>query len=55
MSHDIGDRPKRDLRRDGWLEARGVTVVRIPAGVLIRNVNETIDAIVRLAAERMDD
>jgi len=55
MSHDVGDRPERDLRRDAWLEARGVTVVRIPAGALIRNVGETIDAIVRIAAERIDN
>jgi very-short-patch-repair endonuclease len=55
MSHDVGDRPERDLRRDAWLEARSVTVVRIPAGALISNVDETIDAIVRIAAERIDD
>jgi len=27
MSHDVGDRAERDLRRDAWLEARGVTMV----------------------------
>ena len=54
MSHDVGDRPERDLRRDTWLEERGVMVVRIPAGALIRNVGETIDAIVRIATERID-
>ena len=53
MSHDVGDRPERDLRRDAWLKARGVTVVRIQAGA-IRNVDETIDAIIRIAAERID-
>ena len=29
MSHDMGDRPQRDMRRDTWLEKHGVTVVRI--------------------------
>jgi very-short-patch-repair endonuclease len=32
MSHDVGDRPELDLRRDAWLEAHGVKVMRIPAG-----------------------
>ena len=31
VSHDMGDRPRRDIRRDAWLEARGVTVMRIAA------------------------
>jgi very-short-patch-repair endonuclease len=55
MSHDVGDRPERDLRRDTWLEAQGVTVIRIPASEFTRNFNETVDAIVRMAAERIDD
>ena len=29
MSHDVGDRPERDIRRDAWLEARELTVMRI--------------------------
>jgi very-short-patch-repair endonuclease len=32
MSHELCDRPKRDTRRDGWLKAQGVTVMRIAAG-----------------------
>jgi very-short-patch-repair endonuclease len=31
MSHDLGDRPQRDIRRDAWLGSQGVTVMRIPA------------------------
>ena len=27
MSHDVGDRAERDLRRDARLEARGVTMM----------------------------
>jgi tRNA pseudouridine38-40 synthase len=54
MSHDVGDRPERDLRRDAWLEARGVTVVRIPAGELTKSFDEAVDAIVRMAVERID-
>jgi very-short-patch-repair endonuclease len=51
MSHDMGDRPRRDERRTAWLKKQGVTVMRIPAAELTRNVDETADAIVRLASE----
>jgi very-short-patch-repair endonuclease len=51
MSHDMGDRPRRDERRDAWLERHGVTVMRIPARELMQSVDETADAIVRLASE----
>ncbi len=53
ISHDMGDRPQRDIRRDAWLEARGVTVVRIPAKELTRSIDEAADAIVRMAAEML--
>jgi very-short-patch-repair endonuclease len=53
MSHDVGDRPERDLRRDTWLREHGVTVMRIPAGEIARNIDQTIDAIARIAAERI--
>jgi very-short-patch-repair endonuclease len=49
MSHDMGDRPQRDLRRDAWLQARGITVLRIPVVDLTRGIDETADAIVRMA------
>ena len=51
VSHDMGDRPQRDLRRDAWLEARGVTVLRIAAIDLAGAIDEVADAIVRMAAE----
>src|ERR1700723_2149269 len=41
VSHDMGDRPFRDVRRDAWLEKHGVTVVRIPAIDLTRGIDET--------------
>jgi very-short-patch-repair endonuclease len=46
MSHDMGDRPRRDLRRDAWLQARGITVLRIPVVDLTRGIDEVADAIV---------
>jgi very-short-patch-repair endonuclease len=53
ISHDMGTRPQRDLRRDAWLEARGVTVMPIAASELMRCMDEAADAIVRMAAERL--
>ena len=55
MSHDVGDRPERDLRRDAWLEAHGVKVMRVPAGEFARNFDETVDAIMRTAASLIDE
>ena len=54
MSHDVGGRPERDLRRDAWLATRGVTVMRIAAGDVMRALDETVDSIVRMAAALID-
>jgi very-short-patch-repair endonuclease len=53
VSHDMGDRLQRDIRRDSWLKARGVTVIRITAGELTRNIDDMADAIVGMAAQMM--
>jgi very-short-patch-repair endonuclease len=50
-SHDMGDRPQRDMRRTAWLKARGITVMRIPANDLTRRLDEAADAIVRMAVD----
>jgi len=44
-AHGLGDRPQRDQRRDAYLEASGMTVVRISAKDVIAAVG-----IVRMAA-----
>jgi very-short-patch-repair endonuclease len=54
LSHDLGDRPQRDVRRDAWLEERGVTVMWIAAAEAMRHVDEVADAIVRMAAARIE-
>jgi very-short-patch-repair endonuclease len=50
ISHDMGDRPQRDIRRDAWLEAQGLTVLRIAAGELPGRLDAAVDGIVRMAA-----
>jgi very-short-patch-repair endonuclease len=52
ISHDMQNHPKRDLRRSAWLAMRGITVLRIAAGDFAREIDETADSIIRLAAER---
>jgi very-short-patch-repair endonuclease len=54
LSHDLGDRPQRDVRRDARLEERGGTVMRIAAAEAMRHVDEVADAIVRMAAARIE-
>jgi len=51
ISHDMGDRPQRDIRRDAWLKKQGVTALHIPACDLTNGIDEAADAIVRMAAE----
>jgi very-short-patch-repair endonuclease len=53
ISHDMGDQPQRDERRDLWLNKHGITVMRIPAAELNRGVDQAADAIVRLATEML--
>ncbi len=50
-SHDMGDRPQRDMRRDAWLESQGITVVHIAANDLTREIDEAADAVVRMAID----
>jgi very-short-patch-repair endonuclease len=52
ISHDMGDRPQRDLERDAWLKAHGIEVVRIAVSDLPRNVDELADSIVQMASEK---
>ncbi len=52
IAHDMGDRPQRDIKRDKWLQSRGVTVMRIAASELTTNIDDIADAIFRLSAEK---
>ena len=53
MSHDMGDRPQRDVARDACLKASGLTVMRIAASDVMRNADDAADAMTRMAAEMM--
>lgn len=47
--HNLGDQPARDERRDGWMRARGLTVLRIPASEVMADPDGVADAVVRQA------
>ena len=54
IGHDMGDRPQRDYRRDAWLRAQGVSVVRIPASQVMRDIDDVVDALVRVAMANIE-
>ena len=45
-SHDFGDRPRRDERRDAWLLAQGIRTLRISALLVLRDVDDATRTIV---------
>jgi len=51
-SHGFGDRPERDDRRDAWLRAQGIEVVRIPASSVLDDPEAVADWMRTLASER---
>ena len=52
ISHDMGDRPERDVKRDAYLVARGFAVLRLPARYALENLEGAIMAIVAACDER---
>ena len=48
ISHDMSDRPSRDVERDAWLRSQGIEVVRVPAGEVLGDPVEVAARIVAL-------
>lgn len=51
-SHDMGDRPEKDARRDAWLARNGLKTLRVFASDILRDPEGTADGIVQLCLER---
>ncbi len=49
IAHGMGDRPARDEQRDAWLTSRGLNVMRIGAGEVMRDPDTVADSLTRLA------
>jgi very-short-patch-repair endonuclease len=50
-SHDMGDNPERDLRRDASMREQGLQVLRFTADDVMKDVESVVTAIL-LAARR---
>ena len=51
VSHDMGDRPQRDERRDAWLAEQGYQVIRVTAGDVMRDVQLVLNGILSACSE----
>jgi len=51
VSHDMGDNPGRDVRRDAWLRDRGLMVLRFNAPDVMKDLESVVTAIL-VAARR---
>jgi len=49
--HHVGDRPERDERRDAWLLAQGIRTLRIPASVVLDDVDAATGWILGIVEE----
>ena len=52
ISHEMGDRPQRDEKRDAWLRGEGIEVIRIPATEVLDAPEEVAESLVRLCAAK---
>ena len=48
-AHARGERPERDRVRDAWFAERSLSVVRVPAREVLRDVNAVVEGIVAAA------
>jgi very-short-patch-repair endonuclease len=44
--HNMGDQPQRDERKDAWLAERGVRVLRLPAELVLKDMDSALGTIV---------
>ena len=49
QAHDYGDRPARDAARDRWFEVRGLRVLRVPARLVMTDLDSAVRGIVAAA------
>ena len=55
ISHEMGDRAKRDIARDAWLSARRIDTVRVPASEILRDPGALAESIIALARARLSE
>ena len=52
VSHEMGDNPRRDERRDAWLAGRGVRTFRVTAADVLGEMEAVVRMVVHLCGER---
>ena len=52
ISHDMGDNPIRDERRDRWMAGQGVMTLRVTAADVLAEMDAVVRLIVHLCRER---
>jgi very-short-patch-repair endonuclease len=52
ISHDMGDNPGRDERRDAWLLTQGTETLRIPARQVLDDPEPVVTLIEQICASR---
>ena len=50
ISHEMGDNPERDQRRDVWLRSEGFRVIRIPATDVLHDPASVAESLAQLCA-----
>jgi very-short-patch-repair endonuclease len=50
VSHDMGDQPERDIRRDAKLRSMGIQVIRIAAADALKDAFKVAESLVALCA-----
>ena len=53
ISHDMGDLPVRDEKRDAWLREHRIDTVRFPARDVLRSPGDVAGSIVALVQDRL--
>ena len=49
VAHDMGNNPHRDIERDAWLNHQGVTVLRLPASLILSDLHTALQTIAAAA------
>ncbi|NNC72496.1 MAG: endonuclease domain-containing protein [Sphingomonadaceae bacterium] len=54
-SHDMGDQPERDEKRDAWLVRNGYRTLRISAREVLKNMDGVVESIVAKCGGTVED
>ena len=52
ISHDMGDRPRRDEIRTAWLAEQDIELLRLPAKDVLADPDAIADAVLKLCTDR---